>query len=83
MAMEDRRPVDRRNVLDDEPFSYQAGKDDRVFIAWHGRRVLTLRGTEGRRFLSRIADLDRKDAQLLMARITGNFKRGNERSTRR
>lgn len=80
--MESRRPVDQRHVLDAEPFAFQAGKDERVFIAWRGRRVMTLRGAEARRFLDRVAALDQKGTQLLMARITGNFKRGNERGPR-
>lgn len=72
-------PIDQRQVLDDDPFSYQSSKDEKVFIGWRGRRVMTLRGAEARRFLSRVSSLDRRAAQLLMARITGNFKRGNER----
>ncbi|MGD9891931.1 MAG: hypothetical protein AB7R89_31260 [Dehalococcoidia bacterium] len=81
--MHDRHPIDQRHALDDDPFSYQVTKEEKVFIAWRGRRIMTLRGAEARRFLDRITPLDRKHAQLLMARITGNFKRGNERPTRR
>jgi hypothetical protein len=72
-------PIDQRQVLDDDPFSYQSSKDEKVFIGWRGRRVMTLRGAEARRFLNRVSSLDRRAAQLLMARITGNFKRGNDR----
>lgn len=73
-------PVDRRRVLDGEPFSFQTSKEAKVFIAWRGRRVMTLRGTQARRFLDQVSVLDGAGAQLLMARITGNFKRGNERA---
>ncbi|WP_162865531.1 hypothetical protein [Deinococcus wulumuqiensis] len=41
--------------------------------------VSTLTGQEAQKFLARIAGLGDHDAQLLMARLTGNFKRGNER----
>ncbi len=57
-------------------FSYQASKDDTVRIAWNGRVVTTLRGREAARFLDEAA---RGDEQLVMAKATGNFKRGNER----
>jgi hypothetical protein len=80
--MESRRPVDQRGVLDAEPCSFQAGKEEKGFIAWRGRRVMTLRGADARRFLDRVAALDQKGAQRLVARITGNFKRGNERGPR-
>lgn len=65
--------------MDAEDFSYQVSKDERVFIAWRGRRVATLRGLSAARFRQQIAGHDRAGAQLLMARVTGNFKRGNER----
>ncbi|WP_194410119.1 hypothetical protein [Microbacterium cremeum] len=51
-----------------------------VEIRHHGRRAATLRNAAARRFLD---DVGRSDPQQLMARVTGNYKRGNERSTRR
>ncbi|WP_278913673.1 hypothetical protein [Deinococcus wulumuqiensis] len=45
--------------------------------------VSTLTGQEAQKFLARIAGLGDHDAQLLMARLTGNFKRGNERRSGR
>lgn len=66
-----------------EAFAYQRAKGDRVFLFHEGRRVKTLTGTEAATFLSRIEDADRRQAQLLMARATRNFKRGNERPGKR
>jgi hypothetical protein len=57
-------------------FTYQASKDDTVRISWNGHVVTTLRGREALRFLD---ELERGDEQLVMAKATGNFKRGNER----
>ena len=57
-------------------FTYAAAKDDTVRISWNGRVVTTLRGERARRFLY---EVDRGDEQLVMAKATGNFKRGNER----
>jgi hypothetical protein len=72
------RQIDKRGVLDEDVFSYRASKD-KVFIFWHGKQVMTLKGREASRFLSKIDGLEGKQAQLVMAKITGNFKRGNER----
>jgi hypothetical protein len=71
--------ADKRHKLEDEVFTYLATKDGKVFLYWHGKQVKTLAGAEATRFTSSVSGLDHKPAQLLMARITGNFKRGNER----
>jgi hypothetical protein len=60
-------------------FSYRATKDEKVFISWNGRAVTTLSGPSARRFLAAAERADAEGEQLMMARATGNFKRGNER----
>ena len=60
-------------------FSYTTTRDGGVFIAWQGRQVVILKGYQAERFISRAEGLDEDGLQLLMARMTGNFKRGNER----
>ena len=72
--------VDKRNRLDDDVFEYRETKDSTVHISWYGKRVMTLKGPQARKFLAKIADLEGKEAQLVMAKITGNFKHGNERA---
>lgn len=47
-----------------------------VVIRHHGRVATTLRGAAAARFL---ADVEHGDPQQLMARATGNYKRGTER----
>jgi hypothetical protein len=73
-------PIDARNRLDDEPFDYQQTKDGRVFLFYEGKRVKTLAGKAAEKFLKQIARSEGKAAQLVMAKVTGNFKRGNERT---
>jgi hypothetical protein len=60
-------------------FSYRATKAGEVFISWSGKHVVTLRGVKAKRFLAQIRDVTDEQAQMVMARVTGNFKRGNER----
>jgi hypothetical protein len=60
-------------------FSWRATKEGRVRIAWRGRVVTTLTGAPAQRFLREVEAADEDGEQLLMARATGNFKRGNER----
>ncbi len=59
-------------------FEYrQVGNE--VVISHHSRRATTLRGDAAERFLSEVED---GDPQELMARVTGNYKRGNERTAK-
>jgi hypothetical protein len=60
-------------------FSWTATKDGRVRIAHRGRVVTTLAGAAAARFRSLAEATDEAGQQALMARATGNFKRGNER----
>ena len=50
-----------------------------VVIAHHGQRAAVLRGTRAKDFL---AEVESQDPQELMARLTGNYRRGNERTAR-
>lgn len=58
-------------------FTYSARKSGEVEIHHHGRVAAVLRGKKASKFLT---DVESRDAQQLMARLTGNYKRGNERS---
>ena len=75
--------VDKRNILDEEPFSYKITKHKEVFLYWYGRQVSILRGKESERFIAKIKNVDIKEAQLIIAKITGNFKRGNEKDNKK
>jgi hypothetical protein len=55
-------------------------RGDEVVILHHGIRATTLRGAKAADFLAR---LETEDPQLLMARLTGDYRRGNERAARR
>ncbi|OZB96202.1 hypothetical protein [Paenibacillus sp. XY044] len=76
-------PTDKRNKLSDEVFTYRATKDNKVIIYWQGKQVTILSGKESERFLQQITNADPIEAQLIMAKATGNFKRGNEKGPRK
>lgn len=73
-------PVDQRDILDEEPFGYRELKDNRVQIYWNNKPVLLLKGSAALKLLKKLKNSAGKDTQLILAKITGNFKRGNERS---
>ena len=63
----------------DPDFDFRLVTHGNVHISWRGRRVVTLAGQKATAFRARIETADDGEAQLVMARATGNFKRGNER----
>lgn len=67
-------------MMGDE-FDYQLTKDERVLIYWRGKLVKTLAGDKAQKFLRQVESGE--DEQAVMARVTGNFKRGNERDGKR
>lgn len=70
---------DKRGKLEEEFFEYQVTKDNKVLIYWCDKLVVTLAGKQATKFLRQIGGLEGVEAQLVLARFTGNFKRGNER----
>ena len=63
-----------------EGFTYRLRKNGDVELQHHGRPAAVLRGAVAARFL---IDVDTEDPQELMARITGNYKHGNERTAKK
>lgn len=68
---------------DQEPsdlgFSYRVRKNHDVEVLHRGRLASTLRGSEASDFLQEAEGGDAAEVQQIMARVTGNYKRGNER----
>jgi hypothetical protein len=74
--------IDKRNKLDVEPFDYDITKDNRVLLYWNGKLIKTLADKQAQKFISQIEGVDASAAQLIMAKVTGNFKRGNEKDNK-
>ncbi len=54
-------------------------RGDAIVITHRGKKAVTLRGSAAARFLD---DVKRGNPQQVMARVTGDYKRGNERTAR-
>ncbi|MCP5028702.1 MAG: hypothetical protein GY929_20705 [Actinomycetia bacterium] len=62
-----------------EGFEWAKRKNGDVVIVHQGQTAAVLRGNKAEAFLEAVQD---GDEQALMARLTGNYKRGNERLAR-
>ena len=65
--------------MKERPFSYRSRKDGSVAIFWKRVPATVLTGKLAENFLAVSSDCSGQELQLLMAKATGNFKRGNER----
>lgn len=61
-------------------FTFRARKNGEVQILHRGTLATTLRGAAAADFLADVTKCEPAEAQQLMARVTGNYKHGNERS---
>jgi hypothetical protein len=73
------KKIDKRGELEKEPFSYRATKDGLVFLEFHGTTVKTIAGEHAKKFLKKTSALEGLALQLVLAKLTGNFKHGNEK----
>jgi hypothetical protein len=64
---------------DPDGFSWARRKNGEVIVEHHGARAAVLRGRRADDFLENVSS---GNEQELMARVTGNYKRGNERQAR-
>lgn len=78
--MSGKDPIDARGELASEPFDWRATKDGTVFVTHHGKPAGTVRGAAAATLRTKLdAAPDARARQLLLARVTGNYKHGNER----
>ena len=75
-----KKTPDRRGVvLKEQPFTFRQRGDGSVAIFWKRAPATTLAGKLAENFLAAAPEATDEELQLLMAKATGNFKRGNER----
>ncbi|WP_431781594.1 hypothetical protein [Streptomyces chumphonensis] len=60
-------------------FRYEQRSDGTVVVLHGTRKAATLRGPRAAEFLDAVTS---EDPQLVMARWTGNYRRGNERTAK-
>ena len=61
-------------------FSAVVTRNERVLVSFDGRQVVALAGADARRVIERLQHAkDGEAEQMVLAKATGNFKRGNER----
>ena len=66
-----------------ERFSYRITRNGKLFVHWYGKRdkrEIVLKGARAEKLIRELPAMPLEQQQLALARATGNFKRGNERT---
>ncbi len=75
-----RAGMTKENRLNQKQFTFKITKDNALFVYWNGKHVRTYTGSKAASILEEIEGAESDlDIQYSLARVTGNFKRGNER----
>lgn len=69
-------------TFDAEPFGWRVTADAKVLVSRGGKQVVVVAGARGARLAALLDTADEEQAQQLLARATGNYKRGNEKRSR-
>jgi len=73
-------PIDARHRLKERPFEYKIYKNSTIQIYHEHKPVMILKESQARMLMEKLKGADEDEVQLILAKITGNFKRGNERT---
>lgn len=66
-------------LVAEKAFTYEEKKDSKIFIYHYGKQVMILKEQKASQLLKRLHNATKEDTQLILAKVTGNFKRGNEK----
>ena len=69
----------KKEHCEDLGFTFIETKNGEIIINHFGKKAITLRSNRAMKFKQDIDISTFNDQQQLMARLTGNYKRGNER----
>ncbi len=71
--------IDKRGKLQEHPFSHKLTKSNKLMIYFKGKHIKTLNSKQTDAFIAKSRGKTEMEVQLILAKITGNFKHGNER----
>lgn len=71
--------IDKRDKLKENPFSYKIINDNKIRIFYFNKMIKILNKKDSLKLLLKIEKSNEFNTQLALAKITGNFKRGNEK----
>ncbi len=71
--------IDKRGKLEEQPFEYFISKDQKVHISYHHKSIMILKDIKAAEIIKKLSSASDYEVQLILAKVTGNFKHGNEK----
>ncbi|MBX3080177.1 MAG: hypothetical protein KF716_01000 [Anaerolineae bacterium] len=71
--------IDKRGKLEEDPFDFQITKDRRILIYRDNALIKVVHGHDAEKLIPTLETSDEELIQLALAKVTGNYKHGNER----
>lgn len=71
--------IDQRDRLKENPFSYEVAKSGKIRVFYKNKMIMNLSENDSMKLMKKLNGKNDFDTQLILAKVTGNFKRGNER----
>ena len=71
--------IDKRGCLKACPFAYKITKSNKTLIYYENRPIMTLGEKATLKLKHKINNKTEEEIQLILAKVTGHFKHGNER----
>jgi len=73
------KSINIRDQLVEHPFLYKITNSETIIIHRNNKQVAIIKGKESLKIQSKILNKSEQQIQLILAKITGNYKHGNER----
>ncbi|MCB0747046.1 MAG: hypothetical protein KDC90_06220 [Ignavibacteriae bacterium] len=73
----------KEEQVSDLGFTFIKNKKQEIIINRYGNKIAILRNKKALEFIEDIKFLNFEDQQQLIARLTGNYKRGNEKQAKK
>ena len=71
--------LDERDRLKEQPFDYKQTKAGKLMIYFEHRLIMTVSEKQSKKTIMKLEHANDFDEQLILAKVTGHFKHGNER----
>ncbi|MBP1045746.1 hypothetical protein I6N96_05600 [Enterococcus sp. BWM-S5] len=68
-----------KKLVEDQAFTFQESKEGKIIIFYYNKQIMIVKEQRARTLSQKLANASLEEQQMILAKTTGNFKRGNER----
>lgn len=68
-----------KKLVEDQAFTFQESKEGKIIIFYYSKQIMIVKDQRAHTLSRKLANASLEEQQMILAKATGNFKRGNER----